>query len=90
MFGYLSSGQLDVCVSPLPSGLLLDRLVSGIGIVSTLIWSVASFGSHLHRASQVVLERGSFWGLVRLTFPASTNHRLLVPKNEHQPGNARI
>ena len=47
MFGYLSSAyNLSYAVLQLPSGLLLDRFgVRRVGIVSTVIWSVASFAA---------------------------------------------
>jgi ACS family D-galactonate transporter-like MFS transporter len=47
MFGYLLSAyNWTYAVLQLPSGLLLDRFgVRGVGIVSTLIWSIASFGA---------------------------------------------
>jgi len=47
MFGYLLSAyNWTYAVLQLPSGLLLDRLgVRRVGIVSTIVWSVASFGA---------------------------------------------
>jgi MFS family permease len=47
MFGYLSSAyNWTYALLQLPSGLLLDRYgVRRVGIVSTLIWSIASFGA---------------------------------------------
>jgi ACS family D-galactonate transporter-like MFS transporter len=47
MFGYLSSAyNWPYALLQLPSGLLLDRFgVRRIGIISTMIWSVASFGA---------------------------------------------
>jgi MFS family permease len=47
MFGYLSSAyNWPYALLQLPSGLLLDRFgVRRIGIVSTVIWSVASFAA---------------------------------------------
>lgn len=47
MFGYLSSAyNWSYAVLQLPSGLLLDRFgVRRVGIVSTIIWSVASFAA---------------------------------------------
>jgi MFS family permease len=49
MFGYLSSAyNWTYAMLQLPSGLLLDRFgVRRVGIVSTVIWSVASFGAAL-------------------------------------------
>jgi MFS transporter, ACS family, D-galactonate transporter len=49
MFGYLSSAyNWTYAVLQLPSGLLLDRFgVRRVGIVSTIIWSVASFAAAL-------------------------------------------
>jgi len=47
MFGYLSSAyNWTYAVLQLPSGLLLDRFgVRRVGRISTIIWSIASFGS---------------------------------------------
>jgi sugar phosphate permease len=47
MFGYLSSAyNWTYALLQLPSGLLLDRFgVRRVGIISTLIWSVASFAA---------------------------------------------
>jgi len=47
MFGYLLSAyNWTYAALQLPSGLLLDRLgVRRVGIVSTIVWSVASFGA---------------------------------------------
>lgn len=47
MFGYLSSAyNWTYALLQLPSGLLLDRFgVRRVGILSTLIWSIASFGA---------------------------------------------
>jgi ACS family D-galactonate transporter-like MFS transporter len=47
MFGYLSSAyNWTYAVLQLPSGLLLDKHgVRRVGIVSTMVWSVASFGA---------------------------------------------
>jgi ACS family D-galactonate transporter-like MFS transporter len=47
MFGYLSSAyNWTYAVLQLPSGLLLDRFgVRRVGVLSTIIWSIASFGA---------------------------------------------
>src|SRR5712664_4683416 len=47
MFGYLSSAyNWTYALLKLPSGLLLDRFgVRRVGLISTLIWSVASFAA---------------------------------------------
>ncbi len=47
MFGYLSSAyNWTYALLQLPSGLLLDRFgVRRVGIISTMIWSVASFAA---------------------------------------------
>src|SRR6266478_1187317 len=47
MFGYLSSAyNWTYALLQLPSGLLLDRFgVRRVGIVSTIIWSIASFAA---------------------------------------------
>src|SRR4030081_4140255 len=49
MFGYLSSAyNWTYALLQLPSGLLLDRFgVRRIGIISTVIWSIASFAAAL-------------------------------------------
>ena len=47
MFGYMSGAyNFTYAILQLPSGLLLDRFgVRRIGILSTIIWSIASFGA---------------------------------------------
>src|ERR1700716_4256382 len=47
MFGYLSSAyNWSYALLQLPSGLLLDRFgVRRVGVISTMIWSVASFAA---------------------------------------------
>jgi sugar phosphate permease len=49
MFGYLSSAyNWTYAILQLPSGLLLDRFgVRRVGIISTIIWSIASFAAAL-------------------------------------------
>src|ERR1700719_2400025 len=49
MFGYLSSAYNSTyAILQLPSGLLLDRFgVRRVGIVSTIVWSIASFGASI-------------------------------------------
>src|SRR3979411_216433 len=49
MFGYLSSAyNWPYALLQLPSGLLLDRFgVRRVGIISTVIWSIASFAAAL-------------------------------------------
>jgi len=49
MFGYLSSAYNSTyAILQLPSGLLLDRFgVRRVGILSTIIWSIASFGASI-------------------------------------------
>ena len=74
MFGYLSSAYNWTYASlQLPSGLLLDRFgVRRVGIISTMIWSVASF------AAAISLGLGGLFGARFLlgigeapTFPAN-------------------
>jgi ACS family D-galactonate transporter-like MFS transporter len=73
MFGYLSSAyNWTYALLQLPSGLLLDRFgVRRVGIVSTIIWSIASF------AAAISTGIGSLFGARLLlgigeapTFPA--------------------
>jgi len=65
--------QLDYALLQLPSGLLLDRFgVRRVGIISTMIWSVASFAAAVSTGMAVCLGRVSSWESVRLrTFPAN-------------------
>jgi MFS transporter, ACS family, D-galactonate transporter len=74
MFGYLSSAyNWTYALLQLPSGLLLDRFgVRRVGILSTFIWSVASFGA------AISMGVGSLFGARLLlgigeapTFPAN-------------------
>jgi MFS transporter, ACS family, D-galactonate transporter len=74
MFGYLSSAyNWPYALLQLPSGLLLDRFgVRRVGIISTMIWSVASF------AAAISTGVGSLFGARFLlgigeapTFPAN-------------------
>src|SRR6267143_1393509 len=53
MFGYLSSAyNWTYALLQLPSGLLLDRFgVRRVGIISTMIWSVASFAAAISNAA---------------------------------------
>src|SRR5260370_709469 len=54
MFGYLSRAyNWTYALLQLPSGLLLDRFgVRRVGIVSTVIWSVASFAADAESIQQ--------------------------------------
>src|SRR6266851_4332751 len=63
MFGYLSSAyNWTYALLQLPSGLLLDRFgVRRVGIVSTIIWSVASFAadiSSLRKSHRLLVSKG--------------------------------
>src|SRR5438477_9912334 len=92
MFGYLSSAyNWPHMLLQLPSGLLLDRFgVRRVGIVSTVIWSVASF------AAAISTGIGSLFGARFLlgigeapTFPANSKATgYWFPKNERSLATA--
>jgi ACS family D-galactonate transporter-like MFS transporter len=92
MFGYLSSAyNWTYMFLQLPSGLLLDRFgVRRVGIVSTVIWSVASF------AAAISTGIGSLFGARFLlgigeapTFPANSKATgYWFPKNERSLATA--
>src|SRR5260370_20834333 len=92
MFGYLSSAyNWPYALLQLPSGLLLDRFgVRRVGIISTMIWSVASF------AAAISTGIGSLFGARFLlgigeapTFPANSKATgYWVPKDERSPATA--
>jgi len=92
MFGWLSGAyNWTYMVLQLPSGLLLDRFgVRRVGIVSTVIWSVASF------AAAISTGIGSLFGARFLlgigeapTFPANSKATgYWFPKNERSLATA--
>ena len=92
MFGYLSSAyNWTYALLQLPSGLLLDRFgVRRVGIISTMIWSVASF------AAAVSTGMGGLFGARFLlgigeapTFPANAKAiGYWFPKNERSLATA--
>src|SRR5258707_15868543 len=92
MFGYLSSAyNWPYMFLQLPSGLLLDRFgVRRVGIVSTVIWSVASF------AAAISTGIGGLFGVRFLLgigeaprFPANSKATgYLVPQSERSMANA--
>ena len=92
MFGYLSSAyNWTYALLQLPSGLLLDRFgVRRVGIISTAIWSVASF------AAAVSTGMGGLFGARFLlgigeapTFPANAKAiGYWFPKNERSLATA--
>jgi sugar phosphate permease len=92
MFGYLSSAyNWTYALLQLPSGLLLDRFgVRRVGIISTMIWSVASF------AAAVSTGMGGLFGARFLlgigeapTFPANAKAiGYWFPKNERSMATA--
>ncbi len=73
MFGYLSSAyNWTYAVLQLPSGLLLDRFgVRRVGIVSTIIWSVASFAAAISSGIGALFASRLLLGIGEApTFPA--------------------
>ncbi len=73
MFGYLSSAyNWTYALLQLPSGLLLDRFgVRRVGIVSTIIWSVASFAAALSGGIGALFASRLLLGIGEApTFPA--------------------
>jgi ACS family D-galactonate transporter-like MFS transporter len=73
MFGYLSSAyNWTYAVLQLPSGLLLDRFgVRRVGIVSTIIWSVASFAAAISGGIGALFASRLLLGIGEApTFPA--------------------
>src|SRR5438270_5631130 len=74
MFGYLSSAyNWTYAALQLPSGLLLDRFgVRRVGIVSTFIWSVASFAAAISAGIGGLFGARFLLGIGEApTFPAS-------------------
>ncbi len=73
MFGYLSSAyNWTYALLQLPSGLLLDRFgVRRVGIVSTIIWSVASFAAAISSRIGALFASRLLLGIGEApTFPA--------------------
>ncbi len=73
MFGYLSSAyNWTYALLQLPSGLLLDRFgVRRVGIVSTIIWSVASFAAAISGGIGALFASRLLLGIGEApTFPA--------------------
>src|SRR6266436_1465151 len=73
MFGYLSSAyNWTYALLQLPSGLLLDRFgVRRVGIVSTIIWSVASFAAAISGGISALFASRLLLGIGEApTFPA--------------------
>ena len=73
MFGYLSSAyNWTYAILQLPSGLLLDRFgVRRVGIVSTIIWSVASFAAAISSGIGALFASRLLLGIGEApTFPA--------------------
>ena len=73
MFGYLSSAyNWTYAILQLPSGLLLDRFgVRRVGIISTIIWSIASFAAALSTGIGTLFASRLLLGIGEApTFPA--------------------
>jgi len=73
MFGYLSSAyNWTYAILQLPSGLLLDRFgVRRVGIVSTVIWSIASFAAAISTGISSLFAARLLLGIGEApTFPA--------------------
>ena len=73
MFGYLSSAyNWSYALLQLPSGLLLDRFgVRRVGIVSTVIWSIASFAAAISSGIGALVAARLLLGIGEApTFPA--------------------
>jgi ACS family D-galactonate transporter-like MFS transporter len=74
MFGYLLSAyNWTYALLQLPSGLLLDRFgVRRVGIVSTIVWSVASFGAAVSTGIGVLFASRFLLGVGEApTFPGN-------------------
>jgi MFS transporter, ACS family, D-galactonate transporter len=92
MFGYLSSAyNWTYAVLQLPSGLLLDRFgVRRVGIVSTVIWSVASFVAAISTGVGSLFGARFLLGIGEApTFPANAKATgYWFPKNERSLATA--
>lgn len=92
MFGYLSSAyNWTYALLQLPSGLLLDRFgVRRIGIISTIIWSVASFAAAISTGVAGLFGARFLLGVGEApTFPANAKATgYWFPKNERSLATA--
>jgi ACS family D-galactonate transporter-like MFS transporter len=92
MFGYLSSAyNWTYALLQLPSGLLLDRFgVRRVGIISTMIWSVASFAAAISTGVGGLLGARFLLGIGEApTFPANAKATgYWFPKDERSLATA--
>src|SRR5712664_4627784 len=92
MFGYLSSAyNWPYALLQLPSGLLLDRFgVRRVGIVSTVIWSIASFAAAISAGIGGLFAARLLLGIGEApTFPAYAKATgYWFPKNERSLATA--
>jgi MFS family permease len=92
MFGYLSSAyNWPYALLQLPSGLLLDRFgVRRVGIVSTVIWSIASFAAAISSGIGGLFAARFLLGIGEApTFPAYAKATgYWFPKNERSLATA--
>ena len=92
MFGYLSSAyNWTYAALQLPSGLLLDRFgVRRVGIISTFIWSVASFAAAISTGVQGLFAARFLLGIGEApTFPANSKAiGYWFPQNERSLATA--
>src|SRR6266851_3965634 len=92
MFGYLSSAyNWTYAVLQLPSGLLLDRFgVRRVGIISTMIWSVASFAAAISTGLAGLFGARFLLGIGEApTFPANAKAAgYWFPKDERSLATA--
>src|SRR3989449_1778135 len=92
MFGYLSSAyNWTYALLQLPSGLLLDRFgVRRVGIVSTIIWSIASFAAAISTGVGGLFGARFLLGIGEApTFPANAKATgYWFPKNERSLATA--
>src|SRR6266404_5878154 len=94
MFGYLSSAyNWPYALLQLPSGLLLDRFgVRRVGIVSTIIWSVASFAAAISSGIGGLFAARFLLGIGEApTFPAYAKATgYWFPKDERSLATAKF
>jgi sugar phosphate permease len=92
MFGYLSSAyNWSYALLQLPSGLLLDRFgVRRVGIVSTVIWSIASFAAAISGGIGALFASRLLLGIGEApTFPAYAKATgYWFPRNERSLATA--
>jgi MFS transporter, ACS family, D-galactonate transporter len=92
MFGYLSSAyNWPYALLQLPSGLLLDRFgVRRVGIISTMIWSVASFAAAISTGIAGLFGARFLLGIGEApTFPANAKATgYWFPKDERSLATA--